>query len=36
MYTFDFQVKDFYLKQGYEIFGVLEDCPPYQVISAIT
>ena len=26
--TFDFQAKDFYEKQGYEIFGVLEDCPP--------
>jgi GNAT superfamily N-acetyltransferase len=26
--TFDFQAKDFYVKQGYEIFGVLEDCPP--------
>ncbi len=26
--TFDFQAKDFYLKQGYEVFGVLEDCPP--------
>jgi GNAT superfamily N-acetyltransferase len=25
--TFDFQAKDFYLKQGYEIFGVLNDCP---------
>jgi GNAT superfamily N-acetyltransferase len=25
--TFDFQAKDFYLKHGYEIFGVLEDCP---------
>ncbi|MBS0287547.1 MAG: GNAT family N-acetyltransferase [Proteobacteria bacterium] len=25
--TFDFQAKDFYLKQGYEVFGVLEDCP---------
>lgn len=25
--TFDFQAKDFYLKYGYEIFGVLEDCP---------
>lgn len=25
--TFDFQAKDFYLKQGYEIFGVLEGCP---------
>lgn len=26
--TFDFQAKDFYLKQGYEVFGVLKDCPP--------
>ena len=26
--TFDFQAKDFYLKAGYEIFGVLKDCPP--------
>lgn len=26
--TFDFQAKDFYLKHGYEVFGVLEDCPP--------
>lgn len=25
--TFDFQAKDFYLKKGYEIFGVLEECP---------
>lgn len=25
--TFDFQAKDFYLKQGYEIFGVLDECP---------
>ena len=25
--SFDFQAKDFYLKQGYEIFGVLEDSP---------
>lgn len=25
--TFDFQAKDFYLKQGYEIFGILENCP---------
>lgn len=25
--TFDFQAKDFYIKNGYEIFGVLEDCP---------
>lgn len=26
--TFDFQAKDFYLKQGFEIYGVLDDCPP--------
>jgi len=26
--TFDFQAKDFYLKRGYEVFGVLDDCPP--------
>lgn len=26
--SFDFQAKDFYIKQGYEVFGVLEDCPP--------
>ena len=25
--TFDFQAKDFYLKHGYQIFGILEDCP---------
>lgn len=25
--TFDFQAKDFYVRHGYEIFGVLEDCP---------
>ncbi len=25
--TFDFQAKDFYLKQGYEVFGALDDCP---------
>lgn len=25
--TFDFQAKNFYLKQGYEIFGTLENCP---------
>lgn len=25
--TFDFQAKDFYVKYGYEVFGVLEDCP---------
>lgn len=25
--TFDFQAKDFYLRHGYELFGVLEDCP---------
>ena len=26
--TFDWQAKDFYLKQGYTIFGVLDACPP--------
>ena len=26
--TYDFQAKDFYLKQGYDIVGVLSDCPP--------
>lgn len=25
--TFDFQAKDFYIKNGYELFGTLEDCP---------
>ncbi|HQS83397.1 MAG TPA: GNAT family N-acetyltransferase [Alphaproteobacteria bacterium] len=25
--TFDFQAKDFYLQHGYEIFGILDDCP---------
>ena len=25
--TFDWQAKDFYLKAGYEIFGILDDCP---------
>lgn len=25
--TFDFQAKDFYLRQGYELFGVLDGCP---------
>jgi len=25
--TFDFQAKDFYQKHGYEVFGVLDDCP---------
>ena len=25
--TFDFQAKDFYLKHGYEVFAVLDNCP---------
>ncbi len=25
--TFDWQAKEFYLKQGYEVFGVLDNCP---------
>jgi GNAT superfamily N-acetyltransferase len=25
--TYGWQGKDFYLKQGYEIFGVLDNCP---------
>ena len=25
--TYDFQALDFYLKHGYEVFGVLDDCP---------
>jgi hypothetical protein len=25
--TFDFQAKDFCLKNGYQVYGVLEDCP---------
>jgi GNAT superfamily N-acetyltransferase len=26
--TFDWQAKDFYARQGYSVFGVLENCPP--------
>lgn len=26
--TFDFQAKDFYLKHGYSVFGIIENCPP--------
>lgn len=25
--TFDFQAKDFYIKNGYTVFGILDDCP---------
>ena len=25
--TFDFQAKDFYIKYGYEVFGILDECP---------
>ncbi|WP_094606736.1 Acetyltransferase [Sporomusa silvacetica DSM 10669] len=26
--TYSFQAPKFYIKQGYELFGVIEDCPP--------
>ena len=26
--TFDFQAKGFYEKNGFEVFGTLENCPP--------
>ncbi|MFZ0032470.1 MAG: GNAT family N-acetyltransferase [Candidatus Cybelea sp.] len=26
--TFDFQAKSFYEKLGYEVFGILDECPP--------
>ena len=33
LYTYSFQAPDFYQKQGYQLMGVLEDCPPgYQRI----
>ena len=28
LYTYSFQAPDFYQKLGYQIMGVLEDCPP--------
>lgn len=28
LYTYSFQAPGFYQKQGYQIMGVLEDCPP--------
>ncbi|MCU1740943.1 MULTISPECIES: GNAT family N-acetyltransferase [unclassified Pseudomonas] len=28
LYTYSFQAPDFYQKQGYQVMGVLEDCPP--------
>ena len=33
LYTYSFQAPDFYQKQGYQLMGVLGDCPPgYQRI----
>ncbi|SDU09379.1 Ribosomal protein S18 acetylase RimI [Pseudomonas pohangensis] len=28
LYTYSFQAPGFYRKQGYQLMGVLEDCPP--------
>lgn len=28
LYTYSFQAPDFYQKQGYQLMGVLDDCPP--------
>jgi len=28
LYTYSFQAPDFYQKQGFQIMGVLEECPP--------
>jgi GNAT superfamily N-acetyltransferase len=36
LYTLNHQAKDFYLKHGYEIFGVLENCPAYRKMKAFS
>ena len=28
LYTYDFQAPDFYRRRGYDVFGVLDGCPP--------
>ena len=34
--TYDFQAKEFYINNGYEIFGVLEDCPKEHICYSLS